>query len=63
MKSACEVQVEILNQEKQALVDEIEDFKDQIAQFTDEINLVKIQYENDPEKAAMSKKVIELQAD
>ena len=31
MKSACEVQVEILNQEKQALVDEIEDFKDQIA--------------------------------
>ena len=53
VKSAYDVRLEIITKEKDVLLGEIESYKDQMARLGDEIQLLKIQQETDPEKAAL----------
>ena len=50
VKSACDVRIEILIKEKEVLVEEIEGYKDKLVKAQDEVKLVKIEKETDPEK-------------
>lgn len=50
MKSACDVRLEILIKEKEALVIQSEEYKDMVQKLKDDIALEKIKFQSDPEK-------------
>lgn len=53
VKSAYDVRLEIITKEKDVLIGEIESYKDQMARLGDEVQLLKVQQETDPEKEAL----------
>ena len=53
VKSACDVRLEIVVKEKEVLCEEIESYKDHISKLNDDIQMLKIEKENDPEKETM----------
>ena len=53
VKSVCDVRIEILIKEKEVLCDEIESYKDQFSKLKDDIQILKIEKENDPEKETL----------
>ena len=53
VKSAYDVRLEIIAKEKDVLIGEIESYKDQMARLGDEVQLLKVQQETDPEKEAL----------
>ena len=50
MKSSCEVKIELLVKEKEALILQLEEFKDIIQRQKDDIAIEKIRNKTDPEK-------------
>ena len=50
MKSACDVRLELLIKEKEALVIQSEEYKDMVQKLKDDIALEKIKFQSDPEK-------------
>ena len=50
MKSACDVRLELLTKEKEALVIQAEELKDMVQKLKDDIALEKIKFQSDPEK-------------
>ena len=63
VKSAYDVRLEIITKEKDVLIGEIESYKDQMARLGDEVQLLKVQQETDPEKEALRQQIISLEAD
>ena len=50
MKSVCDVRLELLIKEKEALVIQSEEYKDMVQKLKDDITLEKIKFQSDPEK-------------
>ena len=50
LKRACDVRLEILIKEKEALVIQSEEYKDMVQKLKDDIALEKIKFQSDPEK-------------
>ncbi len=60
VKSACDVRLEIQLKEKEVLCDEIESYKDQMSKLNDDIQMLRIEKENDPEKENLRQQIISL---
>ena len=63
MKSACEVRIEMLVKEKEALILQMEQFKDIIQRQKDDMALEKIRYATDPEKESLRQQLRVLEQD
>ena len=63
MKSACEVRIELLVKEKEALILQMEEFKDIIQRQKDDMALEKIRHETDPEKESLKQQLKVLEQD
>ena len=62
-KSACEVRIELLVKEKEALILQMEEFKDIIQRQKDDMALEKIRHETDPEKESLKQQLKVLEQD
>ena len=63
MKSACDVRLELLTKEKEALVIQAEELKDMVQKLKDDIALEKIKFQSDPEKENLKQRIKELELD